>query len=363
MGVDGPNFIAVPDACDITAAWLTAALRSRGIDAEIAAVTSKPIGTGQVGDTYRYSLTFANGRTGGLPPTIVGKHHSGSEEARAIAKQLDLYLNEFMFYKEIAPSADVPVARPLYVERDTDDRFVLLLEDLAPAEPADQLVGITREQARLGVLAAAKLHACHWGDESLAKSGWINSRPLAQGVATAADIVPLWPGFEQRVGDFLDAPLISAGRQFVAAFAEWNRPLGGPRSITHNDYRPDNFMFGTSAGGAPFSVVDWQTVTFHYGALDVAYLIGGAFEGDERAELEHELLPQYHDALCAAGVRDFPFSELERQYRYFTFAGMTVAIIALMSVKRTERGDKMLSNMYRLHCTHALAHDALKLLR
>lgn len=355
-------FVSVPDASEITAAWLTAALRSRGFAADIAAVVASPIGNGQVGDTYRYELSFRHGASGGLPSSIIGKHHSASDEARAIARQLDLYLNEFMFYKEIAPSADAPIARPFYVERDEQDRFVLLLEDLAPAKPADQLAGITRDQARLAVHAAAKLHACRWNDAGLAASGWINVRPLAQGVATTADIVPCWPGFEERFADLLDDRLMAAGRKFVAGFAQWNRPLAAPRSITHNDYRPDNFMFGTREGGAPFSVVDWQTVSYHYGVLDVAYMIGGAFDGDERMAIEQELLPEYFAALCAAGVRGFSFEECQRQYRYFTFAGMTVAIVAAMSVKRTERGDRMFASMYRRHCSHALSLDALDLL-
>lgn len=352
----------VPDADGVDAAWLTAALRRAGFEVEVVSFEAKPIGMGQVGDTYRYTIDYRGAASADAPRTLIGKHHSSNAASRAVAHQLGLYRNEYMFYRDLAPSVGATIARPFDVVNDDEGRFVLLLEDLAPAMPCDQLTGISGDLARLAVREAAKLHASHWGDDALAGNGWINARPLAQGVASPDQLAPCWPAFEERFADLVPKRHMEVAAAFVRDCHMWNRPLRGPRSLTHNDFRPDNFMVAGAEGGKPLTIVDWQTLSFNYGVLDVAYLLGGSFEGEERWRLEQELLPEYHDALRAFGVEGYDFETFRRHYRHFTFAGLTVTIVAAMSVKRTERGDRLFTAMLNRHCSHILDQDALPLL-
>ncbi len=352
---------SIPDSGDVDEAWLTAALRSAGFDVTVAHCSQAPVGNGQVGDTFRYTLGY-DGPAEGAPTSIIGKHHSANADSRAIARQLGLYRNEFMFYRDLAAKTDAAMARPYFVVNDEDERFALLLEDLAPAAPADQLAGITPRQARLAVVEAAKLHAAHWSSLAEPTGDWLNRRPLAQGVAGPDELVAHWPLFEERYRDLVAPEHMQVAAAFVRQAHGWNRPLDLPRSLTHNDFRPDNLMFATAEGGKPVAIVDWQTLSYHYGILDIAYLLGGSFDGDQRYALEQELLPEYHETLCSLGVRDFSLDQCKEYYRHFTFAGLTVAIIASVTVKRTERGDRLFANMIARHCSHILDQDALQLL-
>ena len=353
----------VVDPDQITPAWMTQALRAAGLDVELASLEVAPVGVGQVGETYRYRLSYEGVPPADAPASLIGKFHSSNADSRSIAGHLNLYRQEFMFYREVAASARIKVPKPYLVLNDGDDRFILLLEDFAPARPADHLTGITVDQARLAVLEAAKLHASHWGDPDLARSPWLKSADLAQGVARPSDLIPLWPSFRERYGALIAPDRLAAAEAFIEHCEAWNRPRPTPRSITHNDFRADNFLFGSDEGGPAIGIVDWQTVTFNYGVLDLAYLIGGAFEGEARRAAEKELLPLYFDALREQGVTGYDEPQFRADYRHFTFAGLTVTIIAAMTVMRTERGDRLFLSMFDRHASHALDHDAVGLLR
>ena len=110
------------------------------------------------------------------------------------------------------------------------------------------------------------------------------------------------------------------------------------------------------------TVVDWQSCAIGQNAVDVAYLIGGAFQSDERRAIEGELLDSYHRELTEQGVSGYSRADLAEDYRHFSFAGINVAVGAAMMVKRTERGDRLFLTMLDRFVTHVLEHDALALL-
>lgn len=353
----------VPAPNEISPKWLSSALSSslssEGQRVEVVDFERQPIGTGQVGDTYRYQLTYAEGSSPDLPQNIICKHHAENAESRATARALNLYQNECGFYADLAVSTGVETARPYYVQyQSADDQFILLLEDLAPARMGDQLTGISEEELRLAILQAAKLHASHWGDDRVAALPWVNAQPRAQGVVGPEGTQPFVKQAAAHFADHLSAEHLDVVSRYEQGCFHWNRPLDLPRSITHNDFRADNFLFGTEQGGKPIAVVDWQTTSFHYGPLDIAYLIGSSFVGAQRYRIEQAVIPEYHDALCRHGVRDFSLQQCWESYRYFTVAGLTVAIVASMTVKRTDRGDRLFADMLAHHASHIIEHDA-----
>ena len=63
---------------DLTAEWLTGALRTTDPDADVRAVTIEPIGTGQTGASFRLRLDG----DGEIPETLVAKTAAGDRAAR-----------------------------------------------------------------------------------------------------------------------------------------------------------------------------------------------------------------------------------------------------------------------------------------
>ncbi|HWF75545.1 MAG TPA: phosphotransferase [Caulobacteraceae bacterium] len=354
--------IRPPGAID--AAWLTAVLREGGVDAVIDRVSSRPIGVGQIGDSVRFELSYAHAPAD-APASLVGKFPSAGAESRATGVALGNYYREVRFYQQLAPTARISTPRCWFTDVDEASHdFVLIMEDLAPAAVGDQLRGVSLEQARAVIVEAAKLHASHWADDGLDALPWVSgSKAAPASAATDGAVSMLWQGFKARYGARLAPEWSEVGDRLTANFGKLGALREGPRCLTHNDFRPDNMMFATAAGGRPVTVLDWQSFAYGVGATDVAYFLAGALAPDVRRANEAELLALYHRTLLAEGVRGYEMDALARDYARGGYLLFLTAFFAAMIVTQTARGDDMFIQMLSSAAIHMLDHGALDGLR
>lgn len=340
---------------DIDARWLTALLQSNGVNAEVKSFTAKSVGTGQIGDSVRFKLEYA--RTGDdAPASLVGKFPAAGAESRATGIALGNYMREVNFYRHLASKARINTPRCWFSEIDDQTHaFALIMEDLAPAAQGDQLTGVTLAQARAVLEQAAKLHASHWRDESLAELPWLQGSNAGASPVTKDMVCAMWTAFCDRYGDRV-TPLAKAIGAGVGE--RWGEPddRAGPRCLMHNDFRPDNMMFATPAGGHPVTTLDWQTAGIGRGGADVAYFLGGAITTAERRQHQEALLAGYHAALAAEGAGPYPAEDFTLDYIAGAFQLFLTAFFAAMVVTRTERGDDMFFVM--LNGAASLIEDA-----
>jgi hypothetical protein len=356
-----PPEIRRPEAID--ADWLTRALQAARIEAVVSSFEARPVGTGQIGDSVRFRLTYARA-SDDAPASIVGKFPSADPDSFRTGVALGNYVREVRFYQQLARTAliSTPVCHMAEVD-EASGEFVLLMEDLAPAEQGDQLTGVTMAQAERVVDEAAKLHASHWEDEAIEELAWVSgTRASPASQATPEAVQMLWGGFRQRYGERLTADQIEVGEALSGRFGRFAELREGPRCLTHNDFRPDNMMFATAAGGRPVTVLDWQSVAFGAGAVDVAYFLAGALSPEARRAAEPALLQRYHAGLQARGVSGYGMDALRRDYATGGFLLFLTAFFAAMIVKQTPRGDDMFMQMIASGTRHIQDHDALALL-
>ncbi len=349
-------------ASDVTPEWLTDVLGRAGALAQGVAVRSfetAPIGTGQMADTTRFTLTLDEPGAG--PESVVGKFASADDQSRGTGLALRAYEIEVRFYREVAAriGARVPAVYLAEVEPDTG-WFTLLMEDIAGAAQGDQIAACSPDIAAAVLDEMAGLHAPCWEAPELEGLEWLNrATPESDGFLLA--LVPsLLPGFLERYADTLAPEHQEVCRLFVEHLPAYLRLRGGPRTASHGDFRLDNLLF--QPGNPRPVVVDWQTAAWGGASVDVAYFIGGCLGTEDRRAHEQELLAHYHDALRRRGVRDYSLAQLRADSRRDTFAGILMAIVASMVVQRTERGDLMFLTSATRHAQHALDADAPALL-
>ena len=166
-----------PGAVD--AAWLTAVLQNAGVDAVVSGFTAANVGTGQIGDSVRFRLEYA--RTApDAPASLVGKFPAANDDSRNTGVMLGNYLREVRFYQQLAGKALVQTPRVWFTDvEEVSGEFVLIMEDLAPAQQGDQLKGVTLDQARLVMVQAARLHASFWADDMLDDLPWVSGSRAA----------------------------------------------------------------------------------------------------------------------------------------------------------------------------------------
>ncbi len=351
--------VAHPGA--ITPAWLNAVLASALGDARVVAVKTARVGTGHVGDSFRLTLDFD--RPTYAPASLVAKLPSADPASRATAVAMRTYEVEVGFYQELARQLPIRTPRCYHVAYEpASDEFALLLEDLAPARQGDQIAGCSIDQAVLAVQELPKLHAPRWGDPKLAAIPWRNRGGSVGAVDMATLIANLFDSFRARYADRLDADVLAIAERLMRRLPEYfaNRP--GAWTVTHGDFRLDNLMFGTHAGGPSIAVLDWQTAAHGPGISDLSYFIGASLMPDARRRHETDLVRLYHDGLIASGVDSLSWEECWTEYRRYAFAGLIMAIAASMLVMRNTRGDDMFVAMAQRHGRQALDLESEKLL-
>lgn len=351
------------DPLTLGADWFNTLFDEIGIDAEVQSLTAKSIGTGQIGENVRFVFDYAR-KGEGAPASLVGKFPSGNEASLMTAKLLGHYKREVMVYRTFPKVAGVITPSAFYTDYDeATNRFALIMEDMAPSEQGDQLAGCSVADAEKALAAAAILHAAYWNDGSLNEIEWLQGTEAAPPPTLGPDAVQaLWHGFKDRYGDRLEDDDIVVGDAYAEALPAWGEAYDGPKALIHNDFRLDNMLFGADSAPKPLAVVDWQTAGWGGPANDVAYFIGAGLTREARPKHEQALLRYYHARLEEQGVRDYAFDELYRDYRWFSFYGMSVAFGAAMLVKQTERGDEMFLTMLRRHAAQVRDNDGLALL-
>lgn len=352
-----------PTPSALTADWLTSALAGGGHlkGARVTSVSLHPLGTGQMCDSVRVALSYDRAAAG--PTTLIAKLPATDPTSRATAMALRSYEKEVRFYQQLAPHLPVRTPSAYCAQIDLPTAaFVLLLEDLAPAAPGDQLAGCVPEVAQVAVAELVGLHAARWNDPDLAAIEWLHGDPEASRMMMLDLLPALWQGFRERFAPELPPHVLQAGQELFGHLEPYLTQVPCDRTIVHGDYRLDNLLFHHAPGGVMVAVVDWQTCTVGPGPSDVAYFIGAGLLPEVRRALEEDLVRQYHLGLMAAGVSDYGWARCWQDYRRGTWAGLVMAVGASMMVERTPRGDQMFLAMASRHARQALDLEAPDLL-
>jgi hypothetical protein len=341
---------------ELTPAWLSAIL---GADGEIERVALEPIGTGQMSESRRVRIEYADSHDrGARPPSVVIKTASEDAASRSTGVGLGIYEREVRFYRELAPRIGGPLAACHAAVIDPlEGWFTIVLEDVVDAVQGDQIAGCSVSDASLAMRELARLHAPVFADPQLGATPWLNQQsPLNQALLTQ-----LFEGFLERYGERVAPEHRAVCRRFFESSDGWIAERRPPLGLVHGDYRLDNLLFraggttrdrraprGASAHPAADArdqrglvTVDWQTVGWGEVMTDASYFIGGALSTEDRRAHERELVREYYEALAQNGVRDFGWEDCWEGYRRQAFLGILMTVAPAMLVERTERGDEM----------------------
>ena len=330
---DDSDFIpATPNA--ITTDWLTLALRRAGIlkRAKVVAIDVQPVaaGSGFVGQTARLIVDYDE-REASAPASIFAKLSSANPAVRQQLRKVGLYETEAGFYHDAAPLPAFPMSVPrpyLSLYHEQTGECLLLLEDLGQAEFGDNLTGCASTDALVVVRQLGRLHAHFWGAPILTQWPWLRSLTDEAEVRIALYRAML-PKFEQRVGTFLSPSLLEIARRFARLLPIYIERMGDrPQTLTHGDFRADNFAFTTTRGERGVTVFDWQVARRAPGPRDVAYFLALSLAVEQRRAMEASLLKLYHETLVAHGVGGYSAEDLRSDVAVGLGSPLTMWVIA-----------------------------------
>jgi thiamine kinase-like enzyme len=367
---------------DITPEWLTGALTSTGVLAggRVTEIRRELLGEdeGFMGEVNRLHLELAPAEAVG-PKTVITKQPIATRAHRAQGELLGLYEREILFYRELA--GELPVRTPRHyfsvmdpdptspesrerIERFVDTapawllslslgfstwlsgfsgrRYLLLLEDLSPAQMGDQINACSLDRLATCLDALATMQASQWNEPRLDALEWVPKLNSAGRVVRAMYLrarAQFEAKFPQRlVGEIRGlADWLDEGVLELAA-----RVCESPYTLIHGDFRLDNLFFSAADPESEPIFTDWQVAAQGPGVYDVAYFLTSSLSADVDRDTELELLRGYHQRLRASGVSDYGFDRCRLDYQRCVLWMLSREIIALVSIEHAnERGLEM----------------------
>lgn len=348
-----PTLTIPSDPEQLTPEWLTATLREEGVlnEARVTRVQQEILGQGEgfIGTIVRLHLTLDRAEPA-VPATMIAKLPISIAQNRTLGELSGTYEREIRFYQALAQ--DVGIRTPhcyyaamdpspaagrelqivkflerlplwicrllmsffFWISRHSARRYILLLEDLAPARLGDQVAGCSEGEAECAVRALARMHARQWQNPALENLHWVAP------IDTLSRFFHVM--FLRAHGSFLEkfGAAFSPALPELAAWLETHalslvQLLGTlPRTLLHGDYRLDNLFFSEGREGPEVIALDWQVASLGPGELDLAYFITGNVAQEEAARCERNLVRAYYEEIRASGVGHHDWAACERAY-------------------------------------------------
>ena len=313
---------------ELTPQWLTDALG--GIEVESASA-ERIVGAGNGSRLYRVTMRYAVHAAG--PATLILKLPTDNAVLDRVFNSA-LAMREVRFYRDFARDGDLPIPRVYFAESDTARAGgSILMEDIDGVRTVDETSIADSEPA---LTALARLQARFWRSPLLDVPWLDGAAPadldvgglLRDGIAVA-----------QRLG-FGDAHITRSVRIVlpVVGLAGAQPPLSTQAlSLCHGDFHRNNIHLYEDGRVVIF---DWQVVDRGNPLRDVSYWMILSLTTSLRRAHHKRLLRLYHDALAAAGVRDYGWRAAQRDYRagvYENLMKLFAAVAAIEADDATKR--------------------------
>lgn len=313
---------------EVTAGWLTEALRDRHPGITVKSMKVAPALLGTAGK-IRVRVTYdAAGVAAGLPTSLVVKGGFSAHREMMYRE----YMLEARFYAEVAPRLPgIRVPHCHYAHWDDSQRQALIiLEDLDARGATFCRVQqpLTFAQAASQLDLQATYHAQWWMSDAFKPGGelaWVEALdPLPEGVAGTYQRGQLQPGVYAH---YMGLPRgVAVSRMFhdrdrMERAMERLRVVdrSGPHCFLHVDPHLGNLYI--DADGAA-GLLDWQAPRKGPWVHDFAYFLISSLDVLDRRSWEHDLLRHYLNALHARGVSAPAFDEAWHAYRQQAVYGL-----------------------------------------
>ena len=292
---------------EITPEWITHALKGGGYlkNASVKSIEKKILGDakGFLSSVVQVKIEYDTIQQD-APASVVVKIEPEEGGFKDFGDELNAFEREIRFYKEVA--SNLPIRLPeLYYAVDKPPAYSMVMEDLSPFVPGDQLVGMHEQQVMTTVEEIARIQALYWNNEALEKLVWM---PETNNISDSYS--SKWESFVENFGYCLsDEAKELCGE--LAHNIDWKKAEISKRqkTIVHSDLREDNLLFPPPGSNDSILIIDWQITIRSIGAFDVARLLGGSELPQERKGHEFKVLKTWHDTLLQEGIKDYKWED------------------------------------------------------
>lgn len=377
----------------VTAGWLDRVLRASGAitGARIASFAIEKLGEGEgfMGETARLHLAYAGPGEAGLA-SVVLKIPTADRKLHAAGEMLGIYEREIFFYQQLAPDLPVRIPRCFFAsmddrpfgspEQDAESvhnldrmprwalaalvstgpwlarlsrrRYVLILEDLAPARLGNQVTATSEEDIAGAIASLAQIHAHAWDNPDVECVPWLH------GVDTTTRINEYMLGRQRRRFEKL---FVGAIPEYGGLHLDWleenlgeiqRRLASRPCTLLHGDYRLDNLFFDDGRGDSRAIVSDWQVPNWGRGVCDLAYFLSGTLNADLSPKAALAYVDFYHAEIRKTCGADYDLGTCRRDYIRALYLVLSRVVSSFSEIEPT---NDRAATLFRLWVERAFA--------
>ena len=331
----------VPEQVNST--WLSNVL-SKSLhykDSEIVGLTSQSIspGRGFSGQVYRYFIKYSRKASETLPKTIIGKFSSRNQITKKFLRNYSI--NEIEAYREFSQTNVQLLPKTYFMAiNEKEGDVCLLIEDVNPTSIYN-IDHLTFEHYKFAVKTIAKFHAM-WRQKP--KPNWARQARVLTGPTNKimSRNIPKFLGlYNDHVGNDFRQLLIENPNQSHKIFP---RATDQYATLTHGDFRPDNFFISKSiSNGLKLKIFDWQLTSLGHGIWDISYLTAWGIPIENRREWEPEIKNIYRETMGLSNQDNYRSTQMDTEYlRGFLIAIQILVIAASELSDRSNRGEELI---------------------
>jgi hypothetical protein len=313
---------------DVTAEWLTRALRGRWPDVTVAALHRGPI-FGFKQNKFRVRVEYdGKFRDGGqpLPDTFIVKGNFPGENDPSTGSAWAMS-TELRSLRDIVPLLAAPAMPQWHYIDVSEEASTIVMEDLTPGGAVffDAFSTLNLGQAMAFMDAFARMHASAWNSEAFKAGGVMGpgtfaaeNRRLVNDVYFPSFFTPEhWrPYVELPRGRALPRQFVDLTRAENAWTKMWSVLRQSATVVVHGDEHLGNIF--VTRDGLP-GLIDWVARPEHW-PVGISYFLLCALDIVDRRRWEHALLSHYVTRLNVHGAAGAPtLEDAWFMYRCATF--------------------------------------------
>ncbi|MET0547456.1 MAG: phosphotransferase [Caulobacterales bacterium] len=239
-----------------------------------------------------------------------------------------MFLQEAVFYRDVAPQLDILLPECLYADDNGSDG-VVVLENLAArgATFGDPTKPLTPNQALPILEMMAELHAVTWNWPTSKYPWLVLGSPSQRDGITAMAAGDRFRELSTRpqVARSITPPYGDGELMMSALRYLWERDdKSSALALGHGDAHIGQLYFEPDGRAG---LLDWQSIAMMPYAKDIAYFLGSALTVDDRRAHERDLIAAYLQALQKRGGPKIALSETWEEYRAQMLQGMVWIVV------------------------------------
>lgn len=355
MTPDSSHSIEIPERYeDVTAEWLTQALRAGGVlDGQtVNSFHVEPLGAAKSRNSSiaRISLDYDVAREN-LPETLIAKFVSRIPGNRQQAAERDMFKREASLYRRFGHVMPINVPKMYFGQAEQDGGMgVLLLEEVEAISSDDALTGdrrLSESEIKLALRGLAKLHSEWWEDESLENEPWLGSIMNDGNSFVYPYFQSAWDKWKGQLKPVLPPAQYQIFDGVTKYLPDLDRALAQlPSTLCHGDCHASNLMWDRLDDPGEVWFVDWQRVMKAPAITDLPWLLS-VQEPDNVTKI---FLPEYLQALSDLGKVDCDMNVLLDQYRYGLLYMIARGVVAFANLEfeKEDIAQRFIAIMSRL---------------